>query len=215
MSDDEQTSEPGGGARVRRRDPDEKKRAILAAARQLFCEHGAANVKVSQVAAAAGVSEGIIFHHFGNKRSLLAAVAADYGQGVAQAIFASIVPGQPPDVEQMVRGSFDYVRENGKLHDLMVLTNDPGDWNTAFQSARGIIVAALEEGFRRYLAAGWIETNDPGLAATLIYGMVESALMDCFVREEGERIEEYIRETASCIVGALRYDPHRAPPTRA
>ena len=202
-------------AKPRTRDPDEKKRRILAAARQLFREEGTGTVKVAAIARAAGVSEGIVFHHFGSKRGLLAAVAAEWSHGLAQAIFESIVPGQVPSTERMVQSAFDFVEKNGKLHDFMVLTNDPGDWNHAFQASRAIIVAALEEGVTQYARAGWVLIGDPHITAVLVNGLVESAVMDCFVREEGACTLEYVREIAAFIDGALHFDPNRPPPDNA
>ena len=59
----------------------------MSAARRLFAEHGFAGTPTAAVARRAGVSEGIVFHHFGSKAGLLEAVAADYGRGLAEAMF--------------------------------------------------------------------------------------------------------------------------------
>ena len=52
----------------------EKKEKILQAALELFAKEGFYATSTSKVAKTAGVSEGLIFRHFGNKEGLLHAV---------------------------------------------------------------------------------------------------------------------------------------------
>lgn len=61
----------------------EKKETILTVALQLFAEQGYESTPTSQIAKAAGVSEGLIFRHFENKEGLLKALIAD-GQARVQ-----------------------------------------------------------------------------------------------------------------------------------
>lgn len=49
----------------------EKKEQILESALHLFAKEGYAATSTSKIAKAAGVSEGLIFRHFGNKKNLL------------------------------------------------------------------------------------------------------------------------------------------------
>ncbi|MCB9612079.1 MAG: TetR/AcrR family transcriptional regulator [Sandaracinus sp.] len=191
--------------RTKRRDPDDAKARILEAALSLFSAEGV-SVPTSRIAKEAGVSEGLVFHHYGNKRGLLAAVAAHMGHGVASAMFEGLLPGQRPDVRRMIRACFDYVGRNGKLHDMLAMSNDPGDWNAAMMATRGVIVAALTQAFTQWKAAGYIETDHPDIAATLIFGLVDAALMDCFSRGQEARVDAYVEEAVACIEGALGYE---------
>jgi len=50
--------------------------AILAAARGLYAERGYAAVAVEEVAAACGVTRGAVYHHYGSRAGLFAAVHA-------------------------------------------------------------------------------------------------------------------------------------------
>lgn len=52
------------------------KRNIAESALHLFSEHGVSGTSTRQIAEHAGVSEGLIFHHFPDKSALLRAVAA-------------------------------------------------------------------------------------------------------------------------------------------
>lgn len=62
------------GQRAAAQKAQETRERILAAAERLFAEHGADGVSMSQLAAAAGVSKGNLFHHFPSKRALRRAV---------------------------------------------------------------------------------------------------------------------------------------------
>ena len=54
-----------------RKDPDGRRERILAAAARLFGEKRFGSVRSIDIARAAGVSEGTIYHHFGSKQDLL------------------------------------------------------------------------------------------------------------------------------------------------
>ncbi|MBE1530528.1 TetR/AcrR family transcriptional regulator [Actinomadura algeriensis] len=69
---------PNGGAPPRRvrKEPDVRRDQILACARRLFSRRPYAEVSNTEIAAAAGVSRGLLNHYFGTKRDLyLAAVS--------------------------------------------------------------------------------------------------------------------------------------------
>ncbi|PKQ37869.1 MAG: hypothetical protein CVT59_04575 [Actinobacteria bacterium HGW-Actinobacteria-1] len=55
---------------VQRLDPEQSKAAILEAARTLFAQRGFSAVSVRDVAEAAGVTHGLVHHHFGSKNDL-------------------------------------------------------------------------------------------------------------------------------------------------
>ncbi len=60
--------------------------AILAAARDLYARRGYAAVAVEEVADACGVTRGAVYHHFGSRAGLFAAVHADVTGAVAAEI---------------------------------------------------------------------------------------------------------------------------------
>ena len=59
---------------------DERRAAILAAARSVFVRKGLAAAKISDVAAAAGLSHGLVYHYFSSKEAMYA--------GLLEALFA-------------------------------------------------------------------------------------------------------------------------------
>ncbi len=73
----------------------EKQEKILTAAAQLFGREGYHATSTNKVAKTAGVSEGLIFRHYGNKEGLLRAVIDD-GKERFKLMFADIVLENSP-----------------------------------------------------------------------------------------------------------------------
>ena len=67
----------------------EKQNLILLSALELFAESGFHATSTNKIAKEAGVSEGLIFRHFGHKEGLLQAIL-QYGQEKADALFNTI-----------------------------------------------------------------------------------------------------------------------------
>ena len=68
----------------------EKQERILEAALELFAQEGFKATSTSKVAKRAGVSEGLIFRHFGNKEGLLDAIIQQ-GEERVKLLFADVV----------------------------------------------------------------------------------------------------------------------------
>lgn len=188
----------------RQRDPEAKRGRIASAAAALFAEGGFDATSTAAVAARAGVSEGIVFHHFGSKQGLLTAVAEHYGRGLAVAMFEATGPDDLPSPERMLRRAFAYVRKHGPLSNLLVVATSPEAQHQTKSAARHQIVGALENAFERWSAEGRLRhLPHPRITAELLFALVEAALTGCFVRGDGSNEEEYLREAVACIEGAV------------
>lgn len=76
----------------------EKQEKILNEALRLFAQNGYNATSTSQVAKAAGVSEGLIFRHYGNKEGLLQAIIA-LGEESLKKLFSEVIfQTEPKDV---------------------------------------------------------------------------------------------------------------------
>ncbi|HTO05419.1 MAG TPA: TetR/AcrR family transcriptional regulator [Myxococcota bacterium] len=194
------TSRSAARARPRTRDPQQKRALLIATARELFASRGFATTTTADVARRAGVSEGIVFHHFGSKAGLLEAAAADYGQGLAEAMFTEAPAGAKPSAEAMLRAAFAYVREHGELSRLLWISADAG----TRRASREAIVAPLARAFAEWSREGRVRPLEPEIAAELVFALVEAALVACFAEGGGRHERAYLRETVACVEGALR-----------
>src|SRR5580704_17539593 len=78
--------------RRERADALRNRRAILAATERLLAEGPPQDVSMEQVAAAAGVGKGTVFHRFGSRMGLMLALMTER----AQALEAAVRSGPPP-----------------------------------------------------------------------------------------------------------------------
>lgn len=90
-----------------------KQENILKAALVLFAEQGYAATSTSKVAKAAGVSEGLIFRHFGNKEGLLNAIM----EQAKEAAFKQYAPiFAKSDPKEVIRGVVELVFNAEEQH---------------------------------------------------------------------------------------------------
>lgn len=100
-----------------------KKENILNAALELFANEGYNAVSTSKIAKQAGVSEGLIFRHFGNKKGLLEAIMEDVESRIAQLLAPIIFEKDPKKVIRKIiilpfsidRSEYDYWKLQFKL----------------------------------------------------------------------------------------------------
>jgi AcrR family transcriptional regulator len=87
----------------------ESKAILLAAAAEEFAKHGPRGTRVQDVVHAAGVNERMIYHHFGSKDGLYAAVMREQRMRLGQAlqpVLEKAVTTDPYSGMQLVLGSF-------------------------------------------------------------------------------------------------------------
>ena len=85
---------------------------ILETALRLFGEHGYDRTSIKMIAAAAGISQGLLYNYFPSKDAVLAAIFKQSMEDV-QASFAQAEAGDRSErIERLVRGAFEIVRLN-------------------------------------------------------------------------------------------------------
>lgn len=81
--------------------------ALVAAARQLFGEHGYAAVGTEQIVATAGVTRGALYHHFTDKAELFAAVLEDVEGDIVGRMAASVDGIDPAETATLLLAGAD------------------------------------------------------------------------------------------------------------
>lgn len=81
--------------------------ALVAAARPLFAERGYNAISTDQIARAAGVTRGSLYHQFSGKEELFAAVVEQIEAEIAARISADIAAAEPTDAEAMISANID------------------------------------------------------------------------------------------------------------
>ena len=75
--------------------------ALLAAARELFAEHGFSATGREQIAELAGVTRGALYHHFGSKEQLFRAVVEQLEEELGEKVM--LAAARSPDAAEQLR----------------------------------------------------------------------------------------------------------------
>jgi AcrR family transcriptional regulator len=191
--------------RVAARAPDATRACILASARERFAAQGYAATTTAAIARDAGVSEGIIFHWFSSKEALVGAVGREFACELIDAMFAGRGPTDEPlpSLALMLRRAFAFVAGRRPLVRLLTLSPDPASSAAARHASRDALLAPLNATFAYRSSHGLARPMDAGIAAELLFALVEAAVVECHVFGNGARAETYLRETIRCVEGAL------------
>ncbi len=161
-----------------------KQERILHTATQLFGAEGVAAVSTARIAREAGVSEGLIFRHFGSKQGLVEAIVAA-GQSSQQSRLAKVAAEENPTVRILALIDYAFVKQ--KVHgpqEAMLRQVGATEANAA-TSKLGILTAAFKD----------LNYEDPASeAAFLHYALrgITTAVAQGQVRHP-KKLKEFVR----------------------
>ena len=176
-----------------RRAPEQKRTALVDAARALFSEQGFDATSTLQIARRAGVSEGTLFHHFGSKRALLDCVAEAFiDAGVAATTTGEI---ETLTQEHIVRSAFDFADTDPGLYQLLSRFSDLN--NSAVQDSRSdVVVNAIRTRLEEAMTRGLARRGHSEIMARLEFILVDGAYKAWRRTGDPSLREAYITETA-------------------
>lgn len=192
---------------TRRRDPNQKRELLLAAARDLFSAQGFSDTSTKQIAAHAGVSEGILFHQFGSKKGLFECLADDFAHAAAAATMPS--GSQPVTEESVVRSAFDFAENEPVLYDLLS-SSSMASAGLNESTYINIIVDQIAASLDTASATGHIRTGNTRIMAELQFAIVDGAINAWRRKNKQEQAalrEDYIQEAVSCMRAMLAPAP--------
>lgn len=107
---------------TRKEQKEERRQAILMCALSLFTEKGYHDTKISDIAEAASMSTGLMFHYFASKEELLLELVRMGTEGPAAAS-AGVASGLPPDVflTGFLKEMFSYAKKQPWVFQMFVL----------------------------------------------------------------------------------------------
>jgi AcrR family transcriptional regulator len=80
--------------------------ALIAAAAKAFAKHGFTATSITQIADAARVTKGAVYHHFSDKQSLFEAVMHHYNEAAQQKVYEAIAK-HPDDLWEAAMAALD------------------------------------------------------------------------------------------------------------
>jgi AcrR family transcriptional regulator len=147
--------------------------SLLAAARELFAEDGYAATSLDAVVAKAGVTKGALYHHFGGKREMFAAVFAAEQVRLSGAIVAAYQRRKDPwEAFEAGCAAFIEACQEPGVQRIALLDAPPAlGWETIRRLESGSL-RMMERGIERAIEAGSIEARPVRPLAHLLFGAV-------------------------------------------
>jgi len=148
----------------------ENREKLLKAARRAFAEYGYAAASMDSLTADAGLTRGALYHNFGDKRGLLAAVVDQIDSEMAKADNAWL--GMLAEGAAYMEKALDQEVQRIVLLDGPAVLGDPSQWpsqNRCLQSTKDTI--------EKLIADGTLKPVDVEAAAMLINGAALNAAL--------------------------------------
>jgi AcrR family transcriptional regulator len=169
-----------------------KRVSILDAAANVFCREGYGGANIDMIAAEAGVSRQTVYNHHGDKTNLFVAVVREITERTNAGVFATLAtfPDQPRDLEADLIDFAMHLNRNcicnrdGKFLRKLIQTEGeryPELFETWRTDGPGKTWAALAARFARLAHAGYLEMNDPDVAARQFLALINADLQMSFV----------------------------------
>ncbi|ELY3421570.1 TetR/AcrR family transcriptional regulator [Cronobacter sakazakii] len=190
----------------RRIDTMEENRAkLIAAARKAFAEKGFAAASMDELTASVGLTRGALYHNFGDKKGLLAAVVAQVDGEMAQRAKATAAGVEDP-WETLIDEGVAYIRmaldeevRRIVLLDGPAFLGDPAQWpsqNSCLDATRETVISMM--------ARGIIKPVDADAAARLLNGAALNAALWVAASPEPEEALPKMIEVFTLLAGGLR-----------
>ncbi|ELY3596118.1 TetR/AcrR family transcriptional regulator [Cronobacter turicensis] len=193
-------------AAKRRIDTMEENRAkLIAAARKAFAEKGFAAASMDELTASVGLTRGALYHNFGDKKGLLAAVVAQVDGEMAQRAKAAAA-GVEDTWETLIAEGVAYIQmaldeevRRIVLLDGPAFLGDPAQWpsqNSCLDATRETVISMM--------ARGIIKPVDADAAARLLNGAALNAALWVAASPEPEEALPKMIEVFTLLAGGLR-----------
>ena len=179
---------------------EETRARLIASARRAFATLGYARTSMDDFTAQAGLTRGALYHHFGDKKGLLAAVvaqldsemderlqriseqAAEPWSGFCERCRAYLRMAQDPEIQRIV------------LQDAPAVLGDTGSQHHCVESLRQLLEALMQ--------AGWVTPAPSQALAQLINGsLVNTALWIARDAHPSARLEEGLQSLEVLLRG--------------
>ena len=185
---------------------DQAKRRLLDAALDVFGEKGFSESSLEEVAQRAGVSRGLIYHHFGSKESLLLELHHELHRSLLERVQLAAVTDQGP-LENLVRGSSAFLEAAADLPvaRLFLLETPavPGLRKYMEERQREWLVLISGE-LARAVRNGAAAPLDPDMMARLLLGALQAATLAVVSDPDSARASHRARRSFARVIQGLR-----------
>lgn len=165
-------------AKTRAETMEENRAKLIAAARKAFAEKGYAAASMDELTAEAGLTRGALYHNFGDKRGLFAAVVNQIDSEMA-ARAKAVAASEPDEWKALLAEGIAYIEmaldpevQRIVLLDGPAVLGDPSKW-----PSQDNCLQVTQQAVERLIARGTMKPLDPEAAARLISGAALNAAL--------------------------------------
>jgi len=146
--------------------PEDRRKAILAAAQKVFLERGYANASIDAVVELAGGSKATVYQQFGNKEGLLGALVAEGAEELAHLVHELPLDGALEEsLRAFGRGYLNLIMRPDRLALFRLTIGEcgrvPEIGDVFYRTGPQTVAKYMTEFFRGVASAGLIATTDP------------------------------------------------------
>jgi AcrR family transcriptional regulator len=194
-----------GAAGKRERTKRANREAILAAAREVFCDIGYGAASVRDVVRRTDLASGTFYNYFPDKESVLRALVDEIAVGARARVRAARAAATTREafVADGFRAYFAFLAEDPQT--VRLISRNAGTIRTLFdEPALGAGIVELREDLEAGIAAGLLPPHDTGLMAAAMVGAAVEVGLAMVAREriDVERSAEFV---TSVFVGAFEH----------
>ena len=185
---------------------EENRAKLIAAARTAFAEKGFAAASMDELTASVGLTRGALYHNFGDKKGLLAAVVAQVDGEMAQQAKAA-ASGVSDAWEKLVAEGIAYIRmavdaevQRIVLRDGPAFLGDPSQW-----PSQNSCLEATRETITRLIDSGLMKPVDADATAHLLNSAALNAALWVASSSEPEKALPKMIDVFTQLAGGLRH----------
>ncbi|MDQ6642313.1 MAG: TetR/AcrR family transcriptional regulator [Actinomycetota bacterium] len=181
--------------------------ALVSAARPLFTRRGFADVGTDELARAAGVTRGALYHQFGGKEELFAAVFEEVEADLTEAIGHRLAQADESDPVGLMRAGVDAWLDSCANPEVtrIVLIEAPAvlGWSRWREIGRRYGVGLIESAVTGAMAAGAIIEQPALPLAHVLSGALEEAALYAVRADDLGRATEQVRRVLMLLLEGL------------
>lgn len=183
---------------------EENREKLIAAGRAAFAEHGYAGASMDELTAAAGLTRGALYHNFGDKKGLLAAVVHRIDSDMASrakaigAAHADPWAGLLAEGAAYIRMALDPEVQRIVLLDGPAILGDPSKW-----PSQDSCLHATQQAIEELMASGVVKRVDAEAAARLLSGAALNAALYVAASDDPEATLPKTVEAFSALASGL------------
>jgi AcrR family transcriptional regulator len=187
------------------------RRALHAAARRLWAEHGYAAVSTPEIARAAGVTRGAMYHQYSDKEKLFVAVLELVEAEVIDRLAAAVAEVKPRTPGEALRVAADAWLEIASEPEVrqLVLLDAPSilGWAGFREISLRYGLGMTEQLLSAAMEAGQIRRQPARPLATIMIGALDEAAMSIANAEDPDREKADVRAVVHNLIDGLMRKP--------